>query len=62
MKRLEKIKLTSMSKEELETKQLKFLMGGYGTDCRGNCDSDLYCNCGCVSPPTSSSANVLRDS
>ena len=61
MKRLEKIKLTSMSKEELETKQMKFLIGGYGTeDCRGTCGDD-NCNCGCVSPPTSSSADVIRD-
>lgn len=41
MKKLSKIKLNQLSKEELERRQLNALMGGRSCD--------FYCTCGCLS-------------
>ena len=44
MKTIKKIKLTTLSKNNLEERQMKELKGG------GYCDDDLRCNCGSNNP------------
>jgi natural product precursor len=63
MKVIKKLKLTTLSKNELEGKQMKPLTGGYTTN--DNCDDPGCCmgdscNCGSISPLNSDSSSFWR--
>ena len=57
MKKIEKFKLTTLSKNDLEARQMKELKGG------GYCDDGgggigIRCNCGTISPPDDSATDT----
>ena len=62
MKKIEKLKLTAISKNELEERQMKMLKGGYG-DCDnpGCCKEDAACTCGTRTPANSDSSSFWRE-
>ncbi|HCC50772.1 MAG TPA: hypothetical protein DEQ30_00915 [Porphyromonadaceae bacterium] len=53
MKKIKKINLTSLSKRELDKRQMKVLKGG------GYC-LEARCNCGSISPADSTATNEWR--
>lgn len=46
MKKLAKIKLNQLNKQELEKRDQTFLKGGYGCDCTCRCECSCNCPCG----------------
>jgi natural product precursor len=55
MKTIKKLKLTTLSKNELENKRMKLLKGGY--DWYISC-GDITCNCGTLDPTQISSTQA----
>ena len=61
MKKIKKLKLTVLSKNELDTRQMKTIKGGYNDNCDdpGCCMGDS-CNCGSISPLNADSSSFWR--